>query len=133
MDDVDLIYFVNLFIFKIQLSCHMEKVNWAMWINLKWSNMDDWDYKFHKKIWFIYYLISKFQNALLVPHDNKRTVTILITIFWQIVTSCICIINGWRLICWPYVSSMDCDEIRNDVIICDYMLDATSLMQLMFV
>ncbi len=40
-------------------------------------------------------------------------------------------VNKWRCICWHYVSSKDYDDIKNDVIICDYMLDVTSIMQLM--
>jgi hypothetical protein len=41
IDDANSIYFINLMFFKIQLSCHVAKVNWAMWINLKPSNIDN--------------------------------------------------------------------------------------------
>jgi hypothetical protein len=81
MDDVNLIFFIKCFV--------QNSIYHAMWKNsigphgsiFKWSNMDDWDYKFHKKndlfiIWF-----QKFQSGALVPHDNKRMVTILITSF----------------------------------------------------
>jgi hypothetical protein len=40
MDDANLVYFI-IFNKKIQLLCHVAKINWATWIDLRPSNKDD--------------------------------------------------------------------------------------------
>jgi hypothetical protein len=130
MDDADFIYLYQI-CFKIQLSCHMAKINWATWINLIPLNMDDWDNIQFIEKWLFIYLISIFKMHYWC-HVAIRVGYHFSCNFQQIVTSCICIITGWRCVCWPYVSPMDYDDRRNDVIICDCMLDVTSLMQLIF-
>ncbi len=54
MNDVDLIYFMNI----IQLSCHMEKVNWATWINLR---LQIWTIEIINFIKNIFYLLFNFK------------------------------------------------------------------------
>jgi hypothetical protein len=44
--------------------------------------MDDWDYKISlKNMIYLLFDLKIFISAALVPHDNKRMVTILITSF----------------------------------------------------
>jgi hypothetical protein len=70
-------------IYQFQISNFNYHAKWKKSIGpcgsiLEILNMDDWEYKFHKKIC---YLFSNFQNAILVPCDKKGLVTILVAIF----------------------------------------------------
>jgi hypothetical protein len=74
MDGVDLIDFINFIFFQNSFIMPHDKSQLGHQI---------WTIEIINSIkqWFIYYLFSKFQNALFVPCGNKGLVTILITIF----------------------------------------------------